>query len=177
MQYRWYLVFVLVAAIALSACSAPAPTPVPPTATVATATTVPATAVPQTTATKPAATTAPTNTPKPTTTATSTPAAKATTSPSGGNKIKVNVDELFPQGPGRQLVLDNCMSCHSMAPIVVSQKSKAEWNQLAIVHRDKVSRLSDDDFNQLMGYLIATFNPSHPVPQLPEELLSGWTNY
>ncbi len=177
MQYRWYLVFVPVAAIALAACSAPAPTAVPPTATAAAATAVPATAVPQATATKPAATSATTDAPKPTATTAPTQAAKATAAPSGGSKAKVNVDELFPPGPGRQLVLDNCMNCHSMAPIVVSQKSKAEWNQLAIVHRDKVSRLSDEDFDQLMGYLIATFNPSHPVPQLPEELLSGWTNY
>lgn len=183
MQYRWSLVFVLGAAIALAACSAPAPTAVPPTATVAAATAVPATAVPQATATKPLPTSAPTDAPKPTATAqpsataAPTQAAKATTAPSGGSKPKVNMDELFPPGPGRQLVLDSCMNCHSMAPIVVSQKSKAEWNQLAIVHRDKVSRLSDEDFDQLMGYLIATFNPSHPVPQLPEELLSGWTNY
>lgn len=183
MQFRWYLVFVLVAAIALAACSAPAPTPVPPTATVAAATAVPATTVPQATAPKPAATTTPTDAPKPTATTqptattAATQAAKATIASAGASKVKVNVDELFPQGPGRQLVLDNCMSCHSMAPIVVSQKTKAEWNQLAIVHRDKVSRLSDEEFNQLMDYLIATFNPSHPVPQLPEELLSGWTNY
>ncbi len=87
------------------------------------------------------------------------------------------MDELFPQGPGRDLVLDNCMNCHSMAPIVMAQKTKGEWNQLAIVHRDKVSRLTDDDFNQLLGYLIANFGPDHKVPQLPDELLSGYTNY
>jgi hypothetical protein len=183
MQYRWHFVLAPVAAVALASCSAPTPTAVPPTAIVAAATAVPATAAPQATATRPAATNAPTDAPKPTattlptSTTAPTQAAKATAAPASSGKPKVNMDELFPPGPGRQLVLDSCMNCHSMAPIVVSQKSKAEWNQLAIVHRDKVSRLSDEDFDQLMGYLIATFNPSHPVPQLPEELLSGWTNY
>jgi len=49
--------------------------------------------------------------------------------------------------------------------------------QLSSSHRGNAASLSDEQYNQLIEYLIATFNPSHPVPQLPEELLSGSTNY
>lgn len=95
----------------------------------------------------------------------------------GGKKVEVDMNKLFPPGKGRDLVLDNCMSCHSMAPIVVAQKTRGEWTQLGASHRDAAAQLSDEQYKQLLEYLIANFNPSHPVPELPEELLSGWTNY
>lgn len=105
------------------------------------------------------------------------PQTKKSTAKPAAKKVAVNMNELFPPGKGRDLVLDNCMSCHSMAPIVVAQKTRGEWQQLGASHRDAAARLNDEQYNQLLEYLIATFNPSHPVPQLPEELLSGWTNY
>ena len=104
------------------------------------------------------------------------PAKKSTAKPAAKD-IKLDMNVLFPPGKGRDLVLDNCMNCHSMAPIVVAQKTRGEWEQLGASHRGTTARLSDEQYKQLLEYLIATFNPSHPVPQLPEELLSGWTNY
>ncbi len=105
------------------------------------------------------------------------PQTKKSTAKPSGKKVEVNMNELFPPGKGRDLVLDNCMSCHSMAPIVVAQKTRGEWTQLGFSHRSTTPGLSDEQYNQLMEYLIVTFNPSRPVPRLPEELLSGWTNY
>jgi len=105
------------------------------------------------------------------------PAAKKSTAKPAAKDVKLDMNVLFPPGKGRDLVLDNCMNCHSMAPIVVSQKTRGEWEQLGASHRGTVARLNDEQFKLLLEYLILTFNPSHPVPQLPEELLSGWTNY
>ena len=105
------------------------------------------------------------------------PQAKKSTAKPAAKEIKVNMNELFPPGKGRELVLDNCMSCHSMAPTVVAQKTRFEWKQFGSSHREACAKLSDEQYNQLLEYLVATFNPTRPVPQLPEELLSGWTNY
>ncbi len=105
------------------------------------------------------------------------PQTKKSTAKPAAKKVEVNMNELFPPGKGRDLVLDNCMNCHSMAPIVVAQKTRGEWTQLGASHRSMAAQLNDEQYNQLLEYLIATFNPKHPVPQLPEELLSGWTNY
>lgn len=105
------------------------------------------------------------------------PQTKKSTAKQGSKKVEVDMNKLFPPGKGRDLVLDNCMNCHSMAPIVVAQKTRGEWTQLGASHRDAAAQLSDAQYNQLLEYLIATFNPNHPVPELPEELLSGWTNY
>jgi hypothetical protein len=104
------------------------------------------------------------------------PAKKSTAKPAA-KEVKLDMNTLFPPGKGRELVLDNCMNCHSMAPIVVAQKTRGEWMQTSTSHRSMAASLNDAQYNLLFEYLIATFNPSHPVPQLPEELLSGWTNY
>ena len=106
-----------------------------------------------------------------------TPQTKKSTAKQDNKKVEVDMNKLFPPGKGRDLVLDNCMSCHSMAPIVVAQKTRGEWTQLGVSHREAAAQLSDEEYKQLLEYLIVTFNPNHPVPQLPEELLRGWTNY
>jgi len=40
-----------------------------------------------------------------------------------------------------------------------------------------IDGLSDQDFKTLYDYLKANFNPAHPVPALPQELLDTWTGY
>src|SRR5713101_6517766 len=62
----------------------------------------------------------------------------ATESPSGNDDAKVNLEEIFPAGVGRDLVLDNCQSCHTFVPIVVLQMDKDAWQRWAGEHRDRV---------------------------------------
>ena len=90
---------------------------------------------------------------------------------------KVNIDAIFPAGRGRELLLNNCTSCHTFVPIVVLQMTRDAWEHNKLIHRDRVSALDDADFETLYEYLIANFNPDHPVPKLPKELLATWTSY
>lgn len=90
---------------------------------------------------------------------------------------KLNMDEIFPPGPGREAVLDNCTSCHTIVPIVVLQMSQSQWDRNARDHRDRVPRMGDADFKAAYAYLAKNFNPERPVPQLPQELLDTWTDY
>ena len=90
---------------------------------------------------------------------------------------KLNIDEIFPAGPGRDLVLNNCTSCHTIVPIVVLQMTKEAWELNAREHRDRVTSLSDAEIATLYAYLAANFNPTRPVPKLPKELLDTWTAY
>ncbi len=94
-----------------------------------------------------------------------------------GGPIKVDLDEIFPPGEGRDLVLNNCQSCHVWVPIVILQMDKDAWYRNSLEHRDRVSRLSDDEFRILYAYLSSTFTPERPVPTLPPELLEAWTSY
>lgn len=90
---------------------------------------------------------------------------------------KVNIDEIFPAGRGRELLLNNCTGCHTFVPIVVLQMTKEAWERNSRDHRGRVAALSDADFKTLYQYLIANFNPDRPVPKLPKELLDTWTSY
>ena len=90
---------------------------------------------------------------------------------------KVNLDEIFPPGEGRDLVLNNCQNCHTFVPIVVLQMEEAAWTRNSIDHRERVTQVSDDDFKAIYTYLKANFHPGRPVPTLPKELLDTWTSY
>ena len=90
---------------------------------------------------------------------------------------KVNIDEIFPPGEGRDLVLNNCQNCHTFVPIVVLQMEEAAWTRNSLDHRERVTQVSDDDFKTLYAYLKANFHPGRPVPTLPKELLDTWTSY
>ena len=52
---------------------------------------------------------------------------------------KVNMDEIFPPGEGRDLVLNNCQNCHTFVPIVVLQMEEEAWTRNSIDHRERVT--------------------------------------
>lgn len=88
-----------------------------------------------------------------------------------------NIRDVFPEGPGRELVLDNCQSCHVLVPILVLRMDKAAWYRNSLEHRERVEGLDDDDFEILYDYLTSTFTPDSPIPELPAALLDTWTTY
>jgi hypothetical protein len=95
----------------------------------------------------------------------------------GAGASKVNMEEIFPAGPGRDLVLNNCQNCHTFVPIVVLQMEEDAWTRSSVDHRPRVTGLTDEEFNTVYTYLKANFNPNRPVPTLPKELLESWTTY
>jgi hypothetical protein len=90
---------------------------------------------------------------------------------------RLNMDELFPPGEGRDLVLNNCQSCHNFAPILTLQMDAQQWDRNRNDHRERVSQVSDADVQKMYDYLKKTFNPDRPVPTLPKEMLDSWTSY
>ena len=103
--------------------------------------------------------------------------AKAEAPPPTTQKASVDLNAIFPPGPGRELVLNNCTTCHTFVPIVILQMTKEAWQRNSRDHRGRVTALSDADFKTLYLYLQANFNPARPVPKLPAELLETWTSY
>jgi hypothetical protein len=90
---------------------------------------------------------------------------------------KVDLEAIFPPGPGREVVLGSCQNCHTFVPIVILQMDKDAWRRNSLDHRDRVPTLNDEQFNQAYTYLTENFGPHRPVPQLPPELLQSWTTY
>ncbi len=95
--------------------------------------------------------------------------------PSG--PITLDMDAIFPPGEGRDLVLNNCQGCHVWVPIVILQMDESQWYRNSLDHRERVEGVSDEEFEVLYDYLVSTFTPDRPVPELPESLLEAWTSY
>jgi mono/diheme cytochrome c family protein len=91
--------------------------------------------------------------------------------------VKVDINAIFPPGPGRDLALNNCQNCHTFVPIVVLQMDKDAWYRNSLDHRDRVTTLTDEQFKTVYEYLTTNFGPHRPVPRLPKELLKTWTGY
>ncbi len=193
---NWSLIALVVIGAFVVSCAAPPPTPVPtsapsPTALVkatavpATSTAVPATATSAPSLTLPSATATllPTATSRPatavptssptvrSTTATAAPTVAATSvSSSGTQSNKVDMNAILPPGKGQTLLLNNCTSCHSFVCAIKGQRSVDYWQTIKNGHRDRVSSMSDDDYNTLFSYLAENFNDKKPVPELPPAL-------
>jgi hypothetical protein len=107
---------------------------------------------------KPAATTASNAAP-------ATSAAPAATAP----ELKT-VADVFPQGPQREAVMNNCGSCHNLACSAIGQRSPERWKALEEGHKDKVTGA---DMRAMFEYLAANFNASKPEPKIPPRFLEG----
>ncbi len=74
--------------------------------------------------------------------------------------------DVFPPGPGKQLVLQRCGTCHGFDRIVLGQKPAARWDASKASHKDKVPGMSDADLSMLYDYLAQNFGPDRPEPNI-----------
>lgn len=93
--------------------------------------------------------------------------------PPASHPVPTTAADLFPEGPGRSLVLDTCGTCHAVACSAIGQRRPARWDSLKEDHRDKVSNLSEADLETVFGYLKEHFNDSKPEPRVPPHFLEG----
>jgi competence ComEA-like helix-hairpin-helix protein len=63
----------------------------------------------------------------------------------------------LPDGPGKELVLKKCVSCHSI-------QTGDEWAQIVSTMVGRGAVVSDDDADAIVDYLAAHFGPSSAKP-------------
>jgi hypothetical protein len=80
------------------------------------------------------------------------------------------VADVFPAGPGRDLVMNNCTSCHNVACSAIGQRTADRWDSLRDSHRERVSGA---DVNAIFTYLKTNFGPDKPEPKIPPAFLEG----
>ena len=83
------------------------------------------------------------------------------------------VADLFPEGPGRALVLDTCGACHAVACSAIGQRTLARWDNLHADHRDKASGTSEEDLTTVFTYLKASFSEDQPELRVPPRFLEA----
>jgi hypothetical protein len=81
-----------------------------------------------------------------------------------------SVADIFPAGPGRDTVLNNCASCHNLACSAIGQRPPARWDSLQESHKDKIP---DADARAAFSYLKSHFNDANPEPKVPPKFLQG----
>jgi len=107
-------------------------------------------------------------TPQPTSTA--TPAQVPHPGPDPTPPPGARVAGFFAEGPGRDLVLEWCGTCHSLARILTTRKDPEGWANYMKTRRADIAFLGDEEVKTVLDYLIANFTPDKPIPQLPPEL-------
>ena len=83
------------------------------------------------------------------------------------------VGDLFPEGEDRDLVLNNCSSCHAVACAVIGQRTAARWNGLKEGHSDRLPSLADGELDRMFAYLQGHFNDTQPEPSVPAAFLEA----
>jgi hypothetical protein len=100
--------------------------------------------------------------------ATSAPAAAPASAPPAV-EAKSPAD-LFPDGPQKVAVMNNCASCHNLACSVIGQRTAERWDSLQKSHADRVP---GTDVPAMFAYLKANFDDTKPEPKVPPSFLEG----
>ena len=96
---------------------------------------------------------------------------------------KVNMEAIFPPGEGRDLMLWNCIRCHTFVRIVLGHHTHSHgtepgrdthWDSHRILHGTRLMHLSKEELDTLYAYLKANFNATKPAPKLPSWLREYW---
>jgi hypothetical protein len=64
----------------------------------------------------------------------------------------------FPPGVGQPQVQAACGPCHAISVVTTARKSPSEWQRLVEVMITRGARVSDDDFDVVVDYLIRNFS-------------------
>jgi hypothetical protein len=107
---------------------------------------------------------------KPAATTANNAAPAASAAPAATAPEPKTVAEVFPAGPQKEAVMNNCGSCHNLACSVIGQRTPERWKALEEGHKDKVSGA---DMHAMFEYLAANFNASKPEPKIPPRFLEG----
>jgi len=105
------------------------------------------------------------------------------TQPAQGNSAGASAQPfslagVFPPGPGRDLVLDTCGSCHPVACSALGQRTAERWEAVKESHKDKLTGRSSADVNTMFSYLKENFNETKPEPKIPAAFVQqGCTPY
>jgi len=78
--------------------------------------------------------------------------------------------DLFPEGPQKAAVVNNCASCHNLACSVIGQRPAERWDSLKASHKDHAPGA---DVEAMFAYLKANFDSTKPEPKVPPSFLEG----
>jgi competence protein ComEA len=70
----------------------------------------------------------------------------------------------LPDGPGKEVVLKKCVSCHTLQVVVARRGNEDDWAQEVSKMVGRGATISDDDADTIVDYLAAHFGLNSPKP-------------
>lgn len=80
---------------------------------------------------------------------------------------------VLPEGPGKQVVLKSCTSCHNVRIAISKRGNEDDWAQVISQMIGRGANISDDDADTIVEYLAKHFGPSAPKPEEPAPPAQG----
>ena len=74
----------------------------------------------------------------------------------------------LPDGPGKALVQKACSKCHSITGIVRARNSAETWAEIVDDMLSRGAEASDEEVEQIIGYLAKNFGKDKPPAVLPK---------
>ena len=82
----------------------------------------------------------------------------------------------LPEGEGKKLLEERCVSCHSLKPVVSLKQSQDAWKKLVVKMVGLGAQLDGKEVDLATGYLAKYFGPESPAratkPASPEEKIA-----
>lgn len=69
---------------------------------------------------------------------------------------------LLPDGPGKEVVLKKCTTCHSIRNVIASRRTADDWAQEVSKMVGRGATISDDEADTIVNYLADHFGPDSP---------------
>jgi cytochrome c5 len=63
----------------------------------------------------------------------------------------------LPDGPGKELLMNVCTTCHTLNRVTERKETKDGWNDLVDKMAAKGARASDEEFDTIVNYLTKNF--------------------
>jgi len=76
---------------------------------------------------------------------------------------------LLPDGPGKDVVLKKCTSCHSIRNVIASRRTADDWAQEVTKMVGRGATISDDEADTIINYLADHFGPNSPKTDEPSK--------
>ena len=69
---------------------------------------------------------------------------------------------LLPDGPGKEVVLKKCTTCHSIRNVIGSRRTADDWAQEVSKMVGRGATISDDEADTIVNYMADHFGPDSP---------------
>jgi len=90
--------------------------------------------------------------------------------------LSMAVPQELPEGEGKKLLEDQCVSCHSLKPVVNLRQSRDAWKKLVVKMVGYGAQLDDKQIDVATEYLTKYFGPESSAaaakPESPEEKIA-----